>query len=67
MLHLLLVRAAAIPLLLPCQALCAPDRPSLDRMIGSMIMCGFRGAELARDDPARLLLQEGRLGHVILF
>ena len=67
MLHLLLVLAAAIPLLLPCQALCAPDRPSLDRMIGSMIMCGFRGAELARDDPARLLLQEGRLGHVILF
>ncbi len=67
MLRLLLVLAAAVPLLLPCQALCAGGKPSLDRMIGSMIMCGFRGAELAKDDPVRLLLQEGRLGHVILF
>ena len=67
MLQLLLVLAAIVPLLLPAQALGADGRPSLDRMIGSMIMCGFRGAELAPDDPVRRLLKEGRLGHVILF
>ena len=41
--------------------------PPLEVMIGSMIMCGFRGAALKPDDAFLRMVAEGRVGHVILF
>lgn len=45
----------------------AQDEPSLDAMIGSMIMCGFRDAELNSQSPIWQRIASGKLGHVILF
>lgn len=44
-----------------------PTAPSLDRMLGAMLMCGFRGTELAPDDPFLAAVAAGRVGNVILF
>ncbi|WP_300923097.1 glycoside hydrolase family 3 N-terminal domain-containing protein [uncultured Desulfovibrio sp.] len=44
-----------------------PALPSLDRMLGSMLMCGFRGTELDPDDPFLAAVADGRVGNVILF
>lgn len=41
--------------------------PSLEKMLGAMIMCGFRGADLAEDDAFLKLVANGHVGHVILF
>lgn len=41
--------------------------PSLDVMLGSMLMLGFRGVELAPDDPFLEAVRAGRVGHVLLF
>ena len=41
--------------------------PSLERMLGAMLMCGFRGTELAPDDPFLAAIANGRVGNVILF
>ena len=41
--------------------------PSLERMIGSMLMCGFREAELEPDSPFYIAVASGRIGNVILF
>lgn len=41
--------------------------PSLDAMIGAMIMCGFREPALHSQSPILRLIASGRLGHVILF
>lgn len=41
--------------------------PTLDRMIGSMLMLGFRGSELSPQDPFLEEIRSGRVGHVILF
>lgn len=41
--------------------------PSLDVMLGSMLMLGFRGVELAPDDPFLKAVRAGRVGHVLLF
>ena len=43
------------------------DSPSLDRMLGSMLMLGFRGAELAPGDPFLAAVRSGNVGHVLLF
>ena len=40
--------------------------PTLDEMLGSMIMCGFREADIL-DSPLLPLIRDGRIGHVILF
>ncbi|MDE5878607.1 MAG: glycoside hydrolase family 3 protein, partial [Desulfovibrio sp.] len=40
---------------------------SLERMLGAMLMCGFRGAELSPDDPFLAAVKSGRVGNVILF
>lgn len=36
-------------------------------MLGSMLMLGFRGTELAPDDPFLDAVRAGRVGHVLLF
>lgn len=41
--------------------------PGLERMLGAMLMLGFRGTELAQDDPFLQALRAGKIGHVILF
>ena len=41
--------------------------PSLERMLGAMLMLGFRGTQLAQDDPFLQEIRAGRVGHVILF
>lgn len=41
--------------------------PPLDRMLGAMLMCGFRGTEPAPDDPFLAAVAAGRVGNVILF
>lgn len=41
--------------------------PSLERMLGSMLMFGFRGAELGPGDPFLAAVASGRIGNVILF
>ncbi|MBO4335173.1 MAG: glycoside hydrolase family 3 protein [Desulfovibrio sp.] len=43
------------------------DPASLETMLGAMLMCGFRGAELEPDDPFLELVRQGHVGHVILF
>ena len=63
--------AAILSLLLmpavPGGAATEPGEPPLEVMIGSMIMCGFRGAALAPEDAFLRMVAEGRVGHVILF
>lgn len=44
-----------------------PASPSLDHMLGAMLMCGFRGTELAGGDPFLAAIASGRVGNVILF
>lgn len=72
------LRATALLLLLCLSAVPAaagergPDAtpapfPPLDRMLGAMLMCGFRGTELAPGDPFLAALAAGRVGNVILF
>ena len=41
--------------------------PSLDMMIGSMLMLGFRGADLPPGDAFLAQVRTGHVGHVILF
>ena len=41
--------------------------PSLDIMIGSMLMLGFRGADLPPADAFLAQVRAGHVGHVILF
>ena len=41
--------------------------PSLDIMIGSMLMLGFRGADLPPGDAFLAQVHAGHVGHVILF
>lgn len=36
-------------------------------MLGSMLMLGFRGTELAPDDPFLAAVRAGKVGHVLLF
>ncbi|MBQ9405712.1 MAG: glycoside hydrolase family 3 protein [Desulfovibrio sp.] len=50
----------------PC-VLWAQAEPTLDAMLGAMIMCGFRDAELTSQSPILQRIAAGRLGHVILF
>lgn len=45
----------------------ARNTPSLDMMIGSMLMLGFRGAELPPGDAFLAQVRTGHVGHVILF
>ena len=45
----------------------AHETVSLDEMLGAMIMCGFREAELTEDSDILKQIASGRLGHVILF
>ena len=45
----------------------AKAAPSLDIMIGSMLMLGFRGADLPPGDPFLAQVRAGHVGHVILF
>lgn len=72
------LRATALLLLLCLSAVPAaagergPDAtpapfPPLERMLGAMLMCGFRGTELAPGDPFLAALAAGRVGNVILF
>lgn len=63
------VRAAGGPASpLPEQDVAAATLPpSLDVMLGSMLMLGFRGLELAPDDPFLEAVRAGRVGHVLLF
>ena len=42
-------------------------RPSLDAMIGKMVMVGFRGTELPNDAPVLESIRKGHVGGVILF
>ena len=44
----------------------AKAAPSLEEMVGAMLMCGFRGME-SPDKDFLTLLAQGHLGHVILF
>ena len=53
-------------LCLPTKLLADPY-PTLDEMIGSMIMVGFRGSELTSQSHILQLVASGRIGHVILF
>ena len=39
----------------------------LDRMLGQMLMVGFRGATLDENDPIVLDVAQGRVGGVVLF
>lgn len=41
--------------------------PSLDVMIGSMLMLGFRGADLPQGDAFLAQVHAGHVGHIILF
>lgn len=41
--------------------------PTLDQMLGSMLMFGFRGSAPAADDEFLKLLKAGQVGNVILF
>lgn len=41
--------------------------PSIERMLGSMLMFGFRGMGLEETDPLLLKIKKGELGGVILF
>lgn len=41
--------------------------PSIEEMVGGMLMLGFRGFELAEDNPIVADLQERHVGGVILF
>ena len=45
----------------------AKAEPALDVMIGSMLMLGFRGSELAPGNPFLEEVRAGHVGHVILF
>lgn len=42
-------------------------KPSVEQMLGSMLMLGFRGASLPEDDPFLKMVAEGKIGNVILF
>ncbi len=44
-----------------------PDDPELDRWIGQMLLVGFRGTNLAPDDPFLEQVRELHLGGVVLF
>lgn len=43
------------------------QQPTLDQMLGAMLMFGFRGASLAPDDEFLKLVSEGKIGNLILF
>ncbi|MBQ9406283.1 MAG: glycoside hydrolase family 3 protein [Desulfovibrio sp.] len=45
----------------------AQVEPTIDEMLGAMIMCGFRESELKAQSPILQRIASGRLGHVILF
>lgn len=52
---------------LPCQAAYGAEPAPLDRMLGAMLMLGFRGATLPANDTFRQMVSEGKIGNVILF
>ena len=54
-------------LLISSDVLLAQTEPTLDEMIGSMIMVGFRESELTSQSHILQLIAAGRVGHVILF
>lgn len=41
--------------------------PAIDKMLGSMLMYGFRGLSLAENDPFLAKIKQGEVGGVILF
>lgn len=41
--------------------------PTLDQMLGSMLMFGFRGAALAPDDEFLKMVSDGKIGNMVLF
>lgn len=43
------------------------NMPSLEKMLGSMLMFGFRGFNLQEKDPFLTKIREGQIGGVILF
>lgn len=52
----------------PAENAVQTNEPSIDRMIGAMLMFGFRGAEAAAIAPQfQEMLRQGRIGNVILF
>lgn len=61
----------AMGLLLPCPVWAAapeePAAPTLERMLGAMLMLGFRGSELSDSDPFLAMVQEGKIANFILF
>ncbi|MBO4300650.1 MAG: glycoside hydrolase family 3 protein, partial [Desulfovibrio sp.] len=66
--HSLITLPLLLVLILPSSGRAADSEyPPLDVMVGSMIMCGFRGAELPPEDPFLKLVANGHVGHVILF
>ena len=44
-----------------------PDDPELEKMIGQMLMTGFRGFEITEDDQVAKDIRDGRIGGVVLF
>lgn len=42
-------------------------QPDMDKMLGAMLMFGFRGPELAGNDPFLEMIKSGKIGNVILF
>ena len=51
----------------PAKTSAGSAAPSLDVMIGSMLMLGFRGADLPQGDAFLALVRAGHVGHIILF
>ena len=64
--RLLLAASALICALAPCLA-AGPSPDELDRMIGQMIMVGFRGVSPDPKNPIVSDIAEGRVGGVVLF
>ena len=51
----------------PAKTSAGSAAPSLDVMIGSMLMLGFRGADLPQGDAFLAQVRAGHVGHIILF
>ena len=51
----------------PARTSAGSAAPSLDVMIGSMLMLGFRGADLPQGDAFLAQVRAGHVGHIILF
>ncbi|MGE4299405.1 MAG: glycoside hydrolase family 3 protein [Desulfovibrionaceae bacterium] len=57
----------AVPGALPQSSAATLPAPSLDAMLGQMVMAGFRGLTVADSDPIAQDIAAGRVGGVILF